>query len=243
MPYASVGVQVEMTVSAMKTEIEAMNDNRAFRRKFTAVAAGILAPLLGAGLFIEHKAHKRLEQEVTGMRLQLAWLTAFQQEFSNRLAQAAQPAPPLLRPTEIDLSELMRLRAEIRQLRDRLMQVERVSEAVSNRLAEASGANTPFVYADSTKRKDYAFSGYAAPQSAFQSMLWAITQSDVKAYRESLGPEMAAMFAEQYKDMPEGVMPGGFKNGMMYKASASASWRRRRLGATPCRRGTPGTAP
>jgi hypothetical protein len=72
---------------------------------------------------------------------------------------------------------------------------------------------------DSTKRKEYAFSGYAAPQAAFQSMLWAITQSDARVYRESLGGEMATMFAEQYKDMPEGVMPGGFKNGLMYKAA------------------------
>jgi len=194
-----------------------MGESRLGLRKLPALAIGLLMMALGAGLLFERQARNKLDQEVAALKLQLAELTTLQQESGRQLAEIPQPAPP--RSPEFDLSELMRLRAEVAQLRDRLMQVERANEAVNKRLAEASGGNAPFVYPDSTKRRDYAFSGYAAPQSAFQSMLWAITQSDVRAYRESLGGEMAAMFAEQYKDMPEGVMPGGFKNGLMYKAT------------------------
>jgi len=75
------------------------------------------------------------------------------------------------------------------------------------------------VYPDSRRKKDYAFAGYAAPQSSLQSLLWAITQSDPKAFQASLAAEMASAFASQFQDLPEGVMPGGFKNGSMYQAS------------------------
>ena len=99
-----------MTVSALKTEVEAMNDNHAARRKFTTVTTGILALVIGAVLFIEHESRRKLEREVAALRLQLTELTTLQQEFASRPAQAPQPSPPL-RSSEIDLSELTRLRA------------------------------------------------------------------------------------------------------------------------------------
>jgi hypothetical protein len=83
----------------------------------------------------------------------------------------------------------------------------------------AKGADVPFIYADATRRRDYTFSGYTTPQSALQSVLWAITQMDAKAFQASLTGEVAAGFTSQFKDLPEGVMPGGFKNGAMFKAS------------------------
>ena len=77
----------------------------------------------------------------------------------------------------------------------------------------------PFIYPDSKRKKDYIFSGYTAPQSALQSVLWALTQSDARAFKASLAPEMVAAFASQFQDLPEGVMPGGFRNGAMYQAA------------------------
>jgi hypothetical protein len=50
-------------------------------------------------------------------------------------------------------------------------------------------------------------------------VLWAITQSDTKAFQAGLAGDMADAFARQFQDLPEGVMPGGFKNGAMFKAS------------------------
>jgi len=126
------------------------------------------------------------------------------------------PPPPLAENQSGDLSGL---RAEVALLREKLARLEQANAAISNHIAAATGASDPFIYPDSRSKKDYAFSGYTAPQSALQTVLWAITQSDGKAFRASLAPEMAGVFASQFQDLPEGVMPGGFKNGAMYQAS------------------------
>lgn len=207
-----------MAVSARNSEAGGLDGDRGVAIGRVILAAGILALLAGVGFFLERQARERLGREVAELRLQLSDLKTLHQGLAERLDQAPQSVPESL-PTGIDLAELTRLRSEVARLRDQLMQLERTGEAPSNQLAAARGETAPFIYPDSTRRKDYVFSGYTAPQSALQSLLWAITQSDVNAYRASLSPAMAQQFSEQYKDMPEGVMPGGFKNGMMYKAS------------------------
>jgi hypothetical protein len=116
-------------------------------------------------------------------------------------------------------AELNRLSAEVGQLGERTLQLGAACAALSNQIASASGANTPFVYPDSIRKKDYVFRGYAAPQFSLQSMFWALSQADPKAYQASITAQMAEAFAGQIKDLPEGVMPGGFKNGAMYRAS------------------------
>ena len=144
-------------------------------------------------------------------------LPALQKDRARIPVAEVQPAAAPL--PENQLAELTRLRADLGQLRDRLAQLELAWTAMSNHLASATGANEPFIYPDSKRKKDYAFGGYAAPQSALESLLWAMTQSDAKTFKASLAPEMASAFAPQFQDLPEGVMPGGFKNGAMYQAS------------------------
>jgi hypothetical protein len=50
-------------------------------------------------------------------------------------------------------------------------------------------------------------------------MFWALSQSDPRAYQASITSQTAEMFADAIKDLPEGVMPGGYKNGAVYGAS------------------------
>ena len=52
-----------------------------------------------------------------------------------------------------------------------------------------------------------------------ESMLWAMTHGDGKALWASYSPGMQKVLESQFRDMPEGVMPGGFKNGELYNAS------------------------
>lgn len=180
-----------------------------------AVVLGLIAGIVG-----EHRARLRLDAELQSLRAEVLELTA--QLAALRQERAPSSATPASAPpssSDASFAELQRLRTELNELRERLTPLERSAAAVSNRLAEASGENIPFIYPDSTKRKDYAFAGYAAPASAFQSMLWAITQSDPRTYHASLAGRMAELFAKQIEELPPGVMPGGFKNGAMYRAS------------------------
>jgi len=189
--------------------------------RFSASILSVILLVLALGLFVEHQARTRLMNEFLALNSQISELSeqfaAFQK---SKLHPAIADMQPVTAPlSESEPAELRRLRAELSQLLERLAQLEQLCGAMSNQLASANGANEPFVYADSMHKKDYAFSGYTAPQAALQSVLWAITQSDAKTFKASLSPEMSNSFAGQFQDLPEGVMPGGFKNGAMYQAS------------------------
>jgi hypothetical protein len=111
------------------------------------------------------------------------------------------------------------MRSEMNELQTRLAELGQATASLSNQLATARGDNIPFVYADATKRKDYIQAGYLTPQSAFQTLLWSISKLDAKAFQASLTGTMESVFARDFQELPEGVMPGGFRNGAMYKAS------------------------
>ena len=185
---------------------------------FKAIAVSAIILALFIGLLVEHRSRTVLNEEMLSLKSELKQLAerlnTSQQQHTTALESPTQIATPPER-TE----ELLALRAEITALRQRLADLELANSAVSNLLASAKGADVPFVYPDATKRKDYAFNGYSTPQSAFQSLLWSITQLDAKAFQASIAGEMATGFASQFQDLPEGVMPGGFKNGAMFKAN------------------------
>jgi|SRR5438105_11745088 len=189
--------------------------------KFKASAMGAIFLGMSAWLFVEHRAGTRLNSEILSLKAEVQQLVeglaSLQQDFTNLPPSTIDSIH--LPPSENQPAELLRLRAEVGHLRDRVAQMEQASAALSNQIASSTGANEPFIYPDSKRKKDYAFSGYAAPQAALQSVLWALSQSDGKAFQASLAPEMAKGFSDQFQDLPEGVMPGGFKNGAMYQAS------------------------
>lgn len=185
---------------------------------FKAIAVGTIIVALFVGLLVEHQSRTALKEELLSLKSELGRLseqvTASQQK---RTTAPASPPPVAIPPGQ--MAELLALRAEMTGLRRRLSDLEQASATVSNLVASAKGPEVAFVYPDATKRKDYAFSGYGVPQSALQSVLWAIAQLDAKTFQASIAGDVAAGFASQFRDLPEGVMPGGFKNGAMFKAS------------------------
>jgi hypothetical protein len=178
----------------------------------------VITLLLLIAVIREHRASRRLQEAFDSVQLRMQELaeqvTALQQE-----QQRAIVLPGTSAGIGEDKAELARLHGAIARLQERLAQLERVNAGISNDIAAARGANIPFVYPDSTKRADYAFTGYSTPQSAIQSVLWSINKGDAKAFLESVTGTVAEAFATQFQDLPEGVMPGGFRNGAMFKAT------------------------
>ncbi len=186
--------------------------------KFKATVLSAIVVAIVIGLVLDHQARTRLNNDILSLKLEVQQLASLQQDQKQALDTGFQTTEDAGLP-EGQLAELKRLRGEVSQLRESVVALENALAGISNQLALATGANAPFVYADSIKRKDYAFSGYAAPQAALQSMWWALSQSDARAFQASLTSTMAAAFADQTKDLPEGVMPGGWRGGALYKAS------------------------
>jgi len=190
--------------------------------KTKAILFGAILLGIGTVLVQEHRARTELSHDSRSLKAELQELTrevaALREERSGPSASRVQSATTSA-AGEDQAAELARLRSELNQLREKTVQLEASTAAMSNIIASARGANAPFVYADSIRRKDYAFSGYGAPHSALQSMFWALSQADPRTYQASVTSETAEMFAAALKDFPEGVMPGGYKNGALYQAS------------------------
>ena len=122
---------------------------------------------------------------------QLAAEEAETQRLSNLLAQA-NSAHQL---TTSQASELLRLRAEVGALRRQTndlakMQADnaRMRAAVSNAATKAAPKETK-TDQDSLDKESWAFAGYADPESAFQSAVWAMSRGNTKTILASLHPD------------------------------------------------------
>jgi hypothetical protein len=178
-----------------------------------------IASLLLVVLVLEHQAKVALQGQIGALQTKTQDL-GDQLELLQKRQTQLESTPRTTVVQADNPEELARLRAEIARLAEQLARVEKAGAATSNELAAARGPKVPFVYADSTPRNNYAFSGYATPQSGFQSMLWAITQMDAKSYLGSMTDQNLEFWSKKFQEeAPDGVMPGGFRNGAMFKAS------------------------
>jgi hypothetical protein len=145
----------------------------------------------------------KLDEEIGSLRAELLAMT-------RKLARL-QPAPK-------EISDLPQIKGAIAELRRRAEDLEKKPTS-----AEAKSTNTPpaesFVYPDSVGRNNYNFAGFATAADATQSVLWSISKLDRKSFENTVAGEMSTMWQNAFQDLPPDVMPGGFKNGAMYRAS------------------------
>jgi len=144
--------------------------------------------------FLQYQSRAELRQArvaVEQQNEQLAAEEAETQRLSNLLAQA-NSAHQL---STSQASELLRLRSEVGALRRQTndlakMQAEnsRMRAAVSNAATKAALKETK-TDQDSLDKESWAFAGYADPESAFQSAVWAMSRGNVKTILSSLHPD------------------------------------------------------
>ena len=152
----------------------------------------LLGALLVTGTIVavrEHRATARLREESRALRQQieqLAGVSEKNQRLSNLLAGANNGALP-----DAPMRELLKLRGEVSVLRRETNKLARV-QAENIRLRSASNAlpqRDPSQPApDYLPRESWAFAGYADPDSALQSCLWAWSSGDPKAVVASFTP-------------------------------------------------------
>src|SRR5262245_45180831 len=118
---------------------------------------------------------EQIEVELGKRDKELAQLRAQTQDLSRLRGEVTQ-----LRTATKDLE---RLRSEYQQMRSDNQQLR--GAARSNLTAVAQPASDPAFHA----RENWAFSGYATPVGALQTMLWAMREGDVKAILASVSPE------------------------------------------------------
>jgi len=157
------------------------------------VIAGVATPLV-----IREQA--KLRQENESLRKQAEQLTPVQadnERLSNLLAETASSQ----KLASNQLSDLLKLRGEVAGLRSQTNEMKKL-QAENQRLRSSlsagstakRGTQTPSAE-EAVPKESWAFVGYADPESAFQSTVWAASHGQVKTFLAGLSPD-----APEFKD-------------------------------------------
>jgi hypothetical protein len=136
-----------------------------------------LAVAVGTGIYQAKQTSslrgqiQTLQRQQTPLAEELEQLRRERDEATNRLAQDGRS------------SELLKLRGEVGMLRQRTNQLQLKASQAAHRLPE----QTQF------PKDAWAFAGYATPEAAFQSTMWAKASGDVNAW---LGSQTAQVKGE-----------------------------------------------
>src|SRR5947199_2119743 len=116
--------------------------------KFNAIAGSSIFLALVAALVAEHRTQTALKEDALSMRSEAQRLAeelaAIRRDGTGSLTQ--KPVLP-----DNQEAELLRLRAEIGQLRQSLMTLQRANATTSNQLVAARGVEVPIIYPDAVR--------------------------------------------------------------------------------------------
>jgi hypothetical protein len=162
------------------------------------ILGGILLAGAAASWTIQHATRVELRERETARRqgaTQLAVIAAENRALSNRIAQSNNAD----RLTGEQLRELLRLRGEVGLLRQTVGEIDRLRATNSQYLAdlarsEASGGGEPLVSGPQTSqnhwaRDQFAFAGFAEPESALKTTLWIWVDADLESLLPYCTPE------------------------------------------------------
>jgi hypothetical protein len=145
--------------------------------------AGIAAVVgMAIGVVVQRQARLRLGEEHQALEQQLDLMTrliATNARLSNIVARMTPPPVSL----DEESRELLHLRGQVTMLRQQIGELEKVRD--ENRQAHAalerSVKTGTAATADYWPRDSWSFAGYATPDAALQSCLWAADNGDFKA--------------------------------------------------------------
>ncbi len=169
----------------------------------TKLKAGIIGAVVVAGaatsFVIQHQAQVRLREGNQTLRHRVDRLAAENNRLANLLAQAGRSQAL----SQDQLSELMRLRGEAGELRKQQKELEKLRVAVGVQRSAAAAPPSEATKADTIPKELWAFSGYATPETALQSVAWAMSKGDAKTFLASLTPETQRVYAQQFEGKTE----------------------------------------
>lgn len=149
----------------------------------------------------------QLQMENESLRAQV---DAQQEQTATAAATATAQNDRELENLRSQTTELLRLRNEVTQLRTGAKDVEKL-RADNQRLrsenqrsvAGGTAANAPALATNQFARDNWSFSGYATPDAALVSAIWAMKEGNPKTYLESLAPEEQARMSKVWENKSE----------------------------------------
>jgi TolA-binding protein len=176
---------------------------------------GVLAVTgIAASLAIHHSGRVKLREKAEALRQQTEQITRLSSE-NERLSNRVVRASGTQALAQDQLRELLRLRGQIEPLRQAAteqaqLQVTnaqlRAALALSERQSGEARAVPNFWAKD-----QLTFAGYADPEAALKTLLWAMNNGDAKSYLASWvsGPDVNMLFENQLRDKAGAELAAG----------------------------------
>jgi type II secretory pathway pseudopilin PulG len=141
-------------------------------------------------------------------------LQALQQQTTTAASDQATQQNAELEKLRAQSQELLRLRNEVSQLRSTAKEAEKLradnlqlrAENQQLRASAADPSPAPTAAGDAKDqfpRNSWAFSGYATPDAALISAIWAMKEGNPKTYLDSLAPEEKARMSKVWENKSE----------------------------------------
>jgi hypothetical protein len=185
-------------------------------RTALTIASAIAVAGIAASLVIQHFGQTELLEQAEASRQQaeqITQLAADNERLSLLAARTGNPQP--LSPDR--LSELLRLRGQIGRLREAAreqaqleaanQQLRAAQRTVEQQLAAARAAPNFW------PKDQLAFAGYAEPEAALRTLLWAMNSGDLKSYLAcwAYGEDARVIFENELRQKPEAEMASAGK--------------------------------
>jgi hypothetical protein len=180
-------------------------------RTALTIGSAIAVAGIAASLVIQQSGQTKLREQAEASRQQaeqIAQLSAENDRLSLLVARRGNPQGLSLE----QLSELLRLRGQIGRLRQAAQEQAQLEAA--NQQLRAAQITTEQQLASARAAPNFwpkdqlAFAGYAEPEAALKTCLWAMNNGDAKSYLAcwASGPEVNAAFESQLRDKADAEM-------------------------------------
>jgi hypothetical protein len=175
----------------------------------------VLVMALAVGVVVQSLRVSKLNAQNEALRQQLA---AVQAQVDHLSSAAAQPKAPAT--SDEDRSELLRLRNqaaqlkqvtnELQRLRGQMQQLQAANQQMRAAPAPAVADPNAAAATGPVPRESWAFAGYATPEAALQSAIFAMSQGDYSTFLASMTPEEAARMQKSFEGKtPEQISEEG----------------------------------
>ncbi|SRR6266446_8840340 len=169
--------------------------------KLKLASSAVLVAIVVTIFLLQHQAQMKLREENTLLREQFGRFDATDiqnQPVSNPVNEAADTSPL----SKEQFQELLRLRGEVGVLRSQQKEMQMV-QAAHRQLLLTQNQGPPPAAQDSFPKETWAFAGYADPESAFKTLIWAMSKGDLKTIQAGVSPEEAAKISKEFEGKSE----------------------------------------
>lgn len=174
----------------------------------TKLKIGILSSLifigLAAWLVRQQQSQNGLRDKNRALQEQIDTFTQFATDTQTNSRRAAQSF------SDAQMSELLRLRNEVGQLREQTNELAKLRDALATaQKVQSTKPESAVTRSEPIPKEAWTNAGYATPEAAFQTICFAMSKGDMQTYMNSLSPEQQTNMTKAFQGKSEPEIAAG----------------------------------